>query len=44
MILIPIITSKDFDCVSKDPVENEEDCTNINTDRIMQGCYKLLVS
>ena len=29
-------------------IENEEikviDCTNINTDRIMQGCYKLLVS
>ena len=39
MILIPIITSKDFDCVSKDPVQNEEDCTTINTGTNNTCCY-----
>ena len=38
MILIPIISSKDFDCVSQTP-NNEEDCININTGTNNTCCF-----
>ena len=39
IIIIPIISSKDYDCASKTQVENEEDCISINTGTNNTCCF-----